>query len=54
MIMLRRITALLAMVALIGLLFLLIWHVEMHHEHGSGSGEPVVVTLSSRVVRNVR
>jgi hypothetical protein len=51
MIMLRRITALLAMVALIGLLFLLIWHVEMHHEHGSGSGEPVVVTLSSRVVR---
>jgi len=47
---LRRITALLAMVALIGLLLLLIWHVEMHHEHGSGPGEPVVVSLSSRVV----
>ena len=45
---LRRLTALLAMVALIGLLFLLIWHVEMHHEHGSGTGEPAVVTLSSR------
>ncbi len=35
------------MVALIGLLLLLIWHVEMHHEHGSGSGEPVVVAISS-------
>jgi hypothetical protein len=45
---LRRITALLAMIALIGLLLLLIWHVEMHHEHGSATGEPVVVTLSSR------
>ena len=44
---LRRITALLAMVALIGLLLLLIWHVEMHHEHGSGSGESLVVALHS-------
>jgi len=49
MIVLRRITAILAMVALIGLLLLLIWHVEMHHEHGSGTGEPIVVTLSFRV-----
>lgn len=47
MIMFRRIAALLAMVALIGLLLLLIWHVEMHHEHGSGTSEPVVVALSS-------
>ncbi|HEX7678726.1 MAG TPA: hypothetical protein VF713_11425 [Thermoanaerobaculia bacterium] len=47
MIMLRRITALVAMVALIGLLLLLIWHVEMHHEHGSGAGDPVVVALPS-------
>ncbi|HXA19652.1 MAG TPA: hypothetical protein VN380_21885 [Thermoanaerobaculia bacterium] len=47
MIVLRRISALLAMVALIGLLLLLIWHVEMHHEHGSGSGEPVVVAMPS-------
>jgi len=43
---LRRITALLAMVALIGLLLLLIWHVEMHHEHGSATDEPAVVALS--------
>jgi hypothetical protein len=42
---LRRITALLTMIALVGLLLLLIWHVEMHHEHGSGPSEPVVVAL---------
>jgi hypothetical protein len=45
---LRRITALLAMMALLGLLLLLIWHVEMHHEHGSSTDEPAVVALSSR------
>jgi hypothetical protein len=44
---LRRITALLAMIGLIGLLLLLIWQVELHHEHGSGSDEPAVVTLLS-------
>lgn len=42
---LRRITALLAMVALIGLLLLLIWQVELHHERGSASDEPAVVAL---------
>jgi hypothetical protein len=45
---LRRVTALLAMIALIGLLVLLIWHVEMHHEHGSPADEPAVVTIPSR------
>lgn len=45
---LRRVTALLAMIALIGLLVLLIWHVEMHHEHGSSVDEPAVVTIPSR------
>ena len=44
---LRRITALLAMIALIGLLFLLIWQVELHHERGSVSDEPTVVALLS-------
>jgi uncharacterized membrane protein len=44
---LRRITALLAMVALIGLLVLLIWQVELHHERGSVSDEPAVVALLS-------
>jgi uncharacterized membrane protein len=42
---LRRITALLAMIALIGLLLLLIWQVELHHERGSASDEPAVVAL---------
>jgi hypothetical protein len=42
---LRRITALLAMIGLIGLLLLLIWQVELHHEHGSGIDEPAVVSL---------
>lgn len=42
---LRRITALLAMIALIGLLLLLMWQVELHHERGSASDEPAVVTL---------
>jgi len=42
---LRRITALLAMIGLIGLLLLLIWQVELHHERGSASDEPAVVTL---------
>ena len=44
---LRRVTALLAMLAIIGLLVLLVWHVEMHHEHGSVGDEPVVVSISS-------
>jgi uncharacterized membrane protein len=42
---LRRVTALLAMIALIGLLLLLIWQVELHHERGSASDEPAVVAL---------
>jgi cytosine/uracil/thiamine/allantoin permease len=45
---LRRITALLAMIAIVGLLLLLIWQVELHHEHGSATDEPAVVALSSR------
>ncbi len=45
---LRRITAFLAMIALIGLLLLLIWHVEMHHEHGSATDEPALVSLAHR------
>lgn len=45
---LRRITALLAMIALIGLLLMLIWQVEMHHERGSTVDEPAVVELFAR------
>jgi len=36
------------MIVLIGLLLLLIWHVEMHHEHGSAIDEPALVMLSLR------
>ena len=46
----RRITALLAMFAIIGLLVMLVWEVEMHHEHGSVSDEPAVVTIPHRAV----
>jgi len=41
-------TALLAMIALIGLLVLLIWQVQLHRERGSDMDEPAVVSLSSR------
>jgi hypothetical protein len=44
----RRITALLTMIAIIGLLLMLIWQVELHHEHGSVTDEPAVVALASR------
>jgi hypothetical protein len=45
---LRRITALLAMIALIGLLLALIWQVEEHHERGSAVDEQATVALSFR------
>lgn len=45
---LRRITALLTMMVIIGLLLLLMWQVELHHEHGSATDEPAVVRLTSR------
>ncbi|MEA2336521.1 MAG: hypothetical protein QOE82_528 [Thermoanaerobaculia bacterium] len=45
---LRRITALLAMIVLVGLLLLLIWQVQLHHEHGSATDEPTLVALSGR------
>ena len=45
--MLRRVSALLGMILLIGLLLLLIWQVEMHHEHGSTVNEPALVSLSA-------
>jgi hypothetical protein len=30
------------------LLLMLIWQVELHHEHGSATDEPAVVALASR------
>jgi hypothetical protein len=46
---LRRISALLAMIAIIGLLALLVWQVEMHHRHGSSPDESTtLVALPGR------
>jgi hypothetical protein len=39
----RRITALLAMVALIVLLLVLLWHVYLHHRYITPGDEPAVV-----------
>jgi hypothetical protein len=40
----RRLTALLGMLALIGLLVVLLWRVYLHHQHGVPSDEPAVVS----------
>ena len=46
---LRRITAFLAMIAIIGLLLLLVWQVEMHHQRGSASDEPATLVMLPHV-----
>jgi hypothetical protein len=43
----RRVTALFAMAALVGLLVILVWRVYLHHEHGVSADEPAVVALRS-------
>jgi len=45
----RRVTALFAMAALVGLLVILVWRVYLHHEHGVSTDEPAVVALQSAV-----
>jgi hypothetical protein len=45
----RRITALIGMLALLGLLAILVWRVYLHHEHASPSDEPAIVCNSVRV-----
>ena len=45
---LRRITALLAMIAIIGLLMVLVWQVEMHRQNRSTTGEPALAGLVGR------
>jgi len=47
---LRRVTAFLAMIALLGLLAILVWEVTMHRVHGSTTDEPALVVLSSHAV----
>ncbi len=41
----RRVTALLGMVALIGLLLVLIWRVYVHHQNATPVDEPAVVQV---------
>ena len=40
----RRITAVIGMMALIGLLIVLVWRVYLHHERGAPADEPRVVS----------
>ena len=42
--MVRRVTAVFAMVVLIGLLVVLVWRVYLHHQRGVPSDEPAVVS----------
>lgn len=40
----RRVTAVVAMVVLLGLLAVLVWRVYLHHQHALPSDEPAVVS----------
>jgi hypothetical protein len=42
----RRITALLGMILLLGLVLLLAWRVYLHHAYGGVTDEPAVVSVS--------
>jgi hypothetical protein len=46
--MLRRITAFLTIVLLVGLVLLLAWRVYLHHENAGGGDQPEVVSVRSR------
>jgi hypothetical protein len=48
LVLLRRITALLAMLALVGLVLLLMWDVYLHHSRAGSGDEPANVSLSYR------
>lgn len=51
LVVLRRVTALLAMIAIVALLLLLMWDVYLHHQHEDvGADEPAVVTLTTIAV----
>jgi hypothetical protein len=44
----RRVTALLGIVALLGLVLILMWRVYVHHQNGDVIDEPNVVSLDAR------
>jgi hypothetical protein len=46
--MVRRITALAGMVAIVGLALLLLWRVYLHHERGSRPEDTTLVALCTR------
>jgi hypothetical protein len=46
--MLRRVTALLAMLAIVGLVLLLMWDVYLHHSRSGADDEPANVSLLYR------
>ena len=46
---LRRITAVLAMLAIVGLVFLLMWDVYLHHSRAGADDEPASVAILGRV-----
>lgn len=45
----RRITALLAMIAIAGLVLLLMWDVYLHHRRAGAEDEPASVSLFGRL-----
>jgi hypothetical protein len=47
-VLIRRITALLAMAAIVGLVILLMWDVYLHHSSAGTEDEPRNVTLLGR------
>ena len=46
---LRRITAVLAMLAIVGLVLLLMWDVYLHHSRAGAEDEPASVAILGRV-----
>lgn len=48
-VLIRRLTALLAMLAIIGLVLLLMWDVYLHHRRAGIGDEPASVSLLSRI-----
>jgi uncharacterized membrane protein YqjE len=48
-VLLRRITALLAMLAIVGLVLLLMWDVYLHHNNTGPGDESATVSLLSRI-----
>jgi hypothetical protein len=44
----RRLAAMLSMIAILGLVLLLTWQVQLHRDHRTHDDEPAVVSLDSQ------